>query len=208
VGATVQGLRAIDAIDQVVVVDSSSRDRTAREALAAGALVLVSPRGMGKGEALESALWRLPPADGYVFADADLGASAARMESVLDEVGPGRADMAVAVLPEPPSGGFGLVKAAAGRAILRICGFAAREPLSGQRAMTAECLRGCRPIAPGFGVEVGLTIDAVRMGFRVVEVPVDLAHRYTHRDLEGFVHRGRQGLDAARAAVPRALALR
>jgi len=46
------------------------------------------------------------------------------------------------------------------------------------------------------------------MGFRVVEIPAALEHRYTHRDLAGFVHRGRQGVDAARAAVPRALALR
>ena len=42
----------------------------------------------------------------------------------------------------------------------------------------------------------------------VPEIPAALEHRYTHRDVAGFVHRGRQGIDAARAAVPRALALR
>ena len=87
-------------------------------------------------------------------------------------------------------------------------GFVAAAPLSGQRALSAECLRACRPIAPGFGVEVGLTSDAVRLGLRVVEMPVELEHRWTRKDLSGFVHRGRQGLDAARAIVPRALAFR
>ena len=208
VGDTVRALHAIEALDEVVVVDGGSSDATAREAAAAGARVLGSPAPLGKGDALEAALWRLGPARHYVLADADLGASAVGMGWVLEEVLEGRADMAVAILPAPPSGGFGLVKSAAGRGIRRMSGFAPAAPLSGQRALSAECLRACRPLAPGFGVEVGLTADAVRMGFRVVEVPVQLEHRWTRKDLAGFVHRGRQGLDAARALVPRALALR
>ena len=54
-----------------------------------------------------------------------------------------------------------------------------------------------------------MTIDAARAGLRVGEVAVDgLAHRPTHRDLRGFAHRGRQGLDIARALAPRAMGLR
>jgi glycosyltransferase involved in cell wall biosynthesis len=195
-------------VDEIVVVDGGSADGTVREALAAGARVVASSRRAGKGEAMEGALWRLPPAAVYVFADADLGSSAAFLEPLIEEVRSGRVDMAVAALPEPPSGGFGLVKDAARRVIRGLTGFDPREPLSGQRAMTAECLRACRPISGGFGVEIGLTIDAVRMGFRVVEFPAAVEHRYTSRDLAGFAHRGRQGIDATRAAVPRALAMR
>jgi hypothetical protein len=71
--------------------------------------------------------------------------------------------------------------------------------------MTADCLAAVRPLAPGFGVEVAMTIDAVRAGFRVVEVPVTMRHAPTGRDLAGFVHRGQQALDLLRVALPRTL---
>jgi hypothetical protein len=51
------------------------------------------------------------------------------------------------------------------------------------------------PFAPRFGMEIGMTIDAVRAGFRVTEVELPLAHRATGRTLSGFLHRGRQLLD-------------
>jgi hypothetical protein len=77
------------------------------------------------------------------------------------------------------------------------------EPLSGQRAIRRNVLDSVRPLAPGFGVEVAMTIDAVRAGFRVLEVPVAMEHAVTGRDVAGFLHRGRQGLDLLRATLPR-----
>ena len=77
--------------------------------------------------------------------------------------------MAVAILPAPPSGGFGLVKSAAGRGIRRMSGFAPAAPLSGQRALSAECLRACRPLAPGFGdgtAELSVGLMASKIGAR------------------------------------------
>jgi hypothetical protein len=47
-----------------------------------------------------------------------------------------------------------------------------------------------------------MTIDAVEAGIPVVEVPLALAHRPTGRDAAGFLHRGRQLLDALLAAGP------
>lgn len=206
--ATVAGLRSLPQVDEVVVVDDGSTDGTAAAARAAGATVLRLPRRAGKGRAMEGALRRLPPADVWVLADGDLGESASRLGPVLAEVLAGRADLAVAVLPPAEAGGFGLVKRGAAAAIRLLSGFRAREPLSGQRAITAEALEACRPLASGFGVETAMTIDAVRRAFRVVEVEADLAHRATVRDLRGFAHRGRQGLDILLAAMPRALRLR
>jgi len=118
------------------------------------------------------------------------------------------ADLAVAILPPAQGGGFGLVKRSAGRAIRLLSGFQPVEPLSGQRALTHEALEACRPLSAGFGVETGMTIDAVRRGFRVVEVRADLDHRATGRGLGGFAHRGRQGVDVVLAVLPRALGLR
>jgi hypothetical protein len=83
-------------------------------------------------------------------------------------------------------------------------GFEASEPLSGQRALSAEAMDLVRPLADGFGVETAMTIDAVRAGLRVIEVPIDaLDHRPTFRDPAGFLHRARQGWDIARAVGPR-----
>lgn len=208
IGGTVAALRSLPALAEVVVVDDGSSDATASVALAAGASVLKVRRRAGKGRALEGALRRIAPADVWLLADGDLGASARGLSEVVSEVLEGRADLAIAALAPAQGGGFGLVKRGAARAIRLMCGFEAHEPLSGQRALTDEVLAACRPLARGFGVETGLTIDAVRRGFRVVELETDLSHRPTGRDLRGFAHRGRQGLDILFALVSRALGLR
>ena len=59
------------------------------------------------------------------------------------------------------------------------------------------------PFAHGFGMEIGMTIDAVRAGHRVVEVELDLVHRASGRTLAGFLHRGRQLLDFVRVYLSR-----
>ena len=50
-----------------------------------------------------------------------------------------------------------------------------------------------------------MTIDALRAGLTVEEVDLDLDHRGTGRDAAGFLHRGRQLLDALFAAGPLAM---
>jgi hypothetical protein len=202
IGATVTALEAL--ADEVVVVDDASSDGTAAAALVAGASVLRASRRRGKGRAVEEALRRLEPADVWLFADADLGSTAERLAPLVDAVRAGRADVAIAVFPELEGGGFGLVKATAAWAIGRLSGFAAEEPLSGQRALSAAALAAVRPLAPGFGLETAMTIDAVRAGLRVVELPIEgLSHRPTGRGARGFAHRARQGLDILAALVPR-----
>lgn len=206
VAATVRALRSIPTVEGVVVADDGSSDATAEEARAAGALVLRSSRRRGKGEALEGALGRIHAGpDVWLLADADLAGSARRLEAVLAPVLAGDADLAI-VVPPLQGGGFGLVKRAAGWAIRARCGFRAREPLSGQRAVRADALAACRPLAAGFGVEVAMTIRAIRAGMRVVEIDADVHHRPTGRDTRGFAHRGRQGWDIAcaiTATIPR-----
>jgi glucosyl-3-phosphoglycerate synthase len=207
IAATVAALRALGPVDDVVVADDASSDDTGSVALTAGAIVLHVRRHLGKGGAMEAALRRID-ADVWLFADADLGRTAAALAPVLDEVLAGRADLVVAVLPSQDGGGFGLVRRAAASAIRAACGFEALAPLSGQRAITNRALQACRPLADGFGVETAMTIDAVRAGFHVREVPADVLHRPTGRDIAGFAHRGRQGLDIAMAALLRLGGLR
>ncbi|MGH2672090.1 MAG: glycosyltransferase family 2 protein [Actinomycetota bacterium] len=207
---TVTALLALDPVAEVIVVDDGSRDETAPRSLAAGATVLRLDRARGKGRALEGALARLRDraADVWLLADGDLAETAKSLDAVLAPVLAGEADLAIATFPPPQAGGFGLVKRAARHAIRLGSGLEVREPLSGQRALSAEALEAVRPLARGFGVETAMTIDAVRAGLRVLEVPAELGHRPTFRDVRGFAHRGRQGWDIVRAAVPRMLGLR
>ena len=193
-------------VDEVVVVDDGSTDATGSEASAAGATVLRSRGRNGKGGALEGALRRLEPADVWLLADGDLGATAVGLVRLVEVVSSGGADLAIAVLPPARAGGFGLVKRTAAHLIRGQSGFRASEPLSGQRALTGHALEAVRPLASGFGVETAMTIDAVRAGLRVVEIPIEgLEHRPTYRNLSGFLHRGRQGWDIAKAVLPRIL---
>ena len=76
-------------------------------------------------------------------------------------------------------------------------------PLSGQRAMRLSTLRRLLPFADGWGMETGMTIDAVRAGDRVGEIEVPLEHRATGRTPAGFLHRASQLRDIRRAARAR-----
>jgi len=58
--------------------------------------------------------------------------------------------------------------------------------------MRYEVLQELLPFAPGFGVEVGMTVKALKLGCRIEEVPVDMKHKETGKDLRGFIHRGKQ----------------
>ena len=213
VGDTVAALGSIPGVRLVVVADDGSADDTRIAAAAAGATVVRIERNAGKGAAVEAALGWLDRSgvagvSVVLLADADLGASAGALDSVLAPVAGGAADLAVAVPPAPPTGGFGLVRAGAAALIRRASGLTVRAPLSGQRAVTRECLDACRPLASGFGVDAAMTTDAARLGFRILEVDVPFVHRFTGRDAAGFRHRAGQGLDIVRALAPRAVGWR
>jgi hypothetical protein len=193
IGATVAALRHAFPDADVIVADDGSRDGTAAAAADAGAVVLGLP-ARGKGQALSAAERAAPPGR-LLLADADLRGD---LSPLLDS----GADLAIAAFARRGGGGFGLAKRA-GRALVELrSGYRAREPLSGQRALSAAARRACFPLAPGFGCEVRMTIDAVRAGLSVEERELDLEHRATGRDLAGFTHRGRQLLEALIATGP------
>jgi len=208
IAQTVKHLYEMPGLESVVVVDDGSTDTTAGEALAAGAKVVSLPAPRGKGGAVEAAVRRFDRADVYLLVDADVGETAGEAAGLLDAVLAGEADLAIGRLPRPEVGGFGMVRRLSARLIRAASGFDAAEPLSGQRAVRGDVLRACRPFARGFGLETGMTIDAVRLGARVVEIDVDMRHRPTGRDLAGFVHRGRQGAAILWAGLIRLARLR
>lgn len=207
VGATVRGLLPL--VDRVVVVDDGSADdgATATAAREAGATVVALAVNRGKGGALTAGIEATPDASTYLLVDADTAGTAAATAPLLHRLG-GDADLCIGVLPPAEGrGGFGTVRNVAAWGIRRACGFEATAPLSGQRAVRAPLLRSLE-LADRFGVEVAMTIDAVRAGAGVVEVPVAVDHAHTGRGVAGFSHRAAQGFDLLRALWPRLLAPR
>jgi glycosyltransferase involved in cell wall biosynthesis len=203
--ATVRAARTIPGVIRVLVVDDASSDDTAGRATAAGADVLRLERNVGKGAALQAGLERVRRGkDVVLLLDADLGETAAQGGLLLEPVLEGLADMTIARFPKPADkAGFGLVMRLARWGIRRYGrpDFQASAPLSGQRALTPIALDAVAPFESGYGVEVALTARALRAGLRVLEVDTTMAHAATGRDLAGFVHRGRQFADVARALM-------
>jgi glucosyl-3-phosphoglycerate synthase len=202
VGATVAALREAFPDAAVWVADDASRDGTAEVALAAGARVVSRGRPHGKGgnvtACVEAALGGEREPGFVLLCDGDLGASAARLRPLVEAVAAAECDLAVAVFGRRFGGGFGLALGFARWAIRRRCGLRVEAPISGQRALRVEALRAVLPLSPGYGMEVGMTIDAVRAGYRLREYELDLSHRATGRTLAGFAHRAKQLLDFVR----------
>ena len=202
VAETIAALRGAFPAAAIWVADDASGDGTAELALAAGAQVVSRGQPHGKGAnmtaAAEAALSVEPAPDLFLLCDGDLGASAARLAPLVEAVARGECDLAVAAFARRVGGGFGLALGFARGAIRRLCGAETEAPISGQRALRVETLRATLPFAAGFGMEIGITVDAVRAGYRLGEYELDLEHRASGRSLSGFLHRGAYQRDFAR----------
>ena len=76
--------------------------------------------------------------------------------------------------------------------------------MSGQRALSGAALELLLPFSGGYGMELGMTIDAARAGLCVRELELDLHHRARGRAPADFAHRAAQLADMARAYRARA----
>ena len=200
IAATVTAARTIPGVAAVVVADDGSTDNTSAVATESGAYVVRLPRNRGKAAAMVAGAGAAT-AQGYadaplLFLDADLEHTAATAAPLVAPVLDGRADMTIAILPPgTPGGGHGFVVRLASRGIVRATGWTPTQPLSGQRCIRRELFDAVQPLAWGFGVETGLTIDALRRGATVLECPVPIAHRVTGTSWRDQIHRARQYRD-------------
>jgi len=223
ISATVAAARTVAGADVVVVVDDGSRDDTAALAAAAGARVVRHPRNRGKAAAMETgaeAVRLIESGSGdlaaaapggqrhLLFLDADLADSAADAGPLADPVRAGAADMTIAIFTaRVRKGGFGIVVATSGAGIERVLGWRPVQPLNGMRCLTRAAFEAALPLAPGWGVETGMTIDLARQGMRITEVEVPLSHRATGTDWRSQLHRLHQLADVTRALAVRQPAL-
>ncbi|NEB78867.1 glucosyl-3-phosphoglycerate synthase [Streptomyces sp. SID14478] len=214
---------AVPLVDELVVVDSGSTDRTSEVAAAAGARVVhrdtILPRiaaRPGKGEVL----WRsllVTSGDIVCFVDADLKEFSADFVSGI--VGPLLTDPGVALVKamydrplgtefdSPASGRTagqgGRVTELMARPILnlhwpRLAGFV--QPLGGEYAARRSLLEQL-PFPVGYGVELGLLVDALHTVGLDALAQVDVGVR-RHRHQDG------QALGRMAAAIYRTAQLR
>ena len=187
-------------VDELVVVDSGSTDRTVAVATAAGARVVRRsdvlshlPPVPGKGEVL----WRSLAAttgDILVFIDSDLRDFTTSFVTGL--LGPLLTDRSVqlvkATYDRPLTQGRTVVPAGGGRVtelVARpminlhwpeLAGFV--QPLSGECAARRPLLEQL-PFPTGYGVEIGMLVDALRLVGLPALAQVDLSRR-KHRNQE------------------------
>jgi glucosyl-3-phosphoglycerate synthase len=213
VHAIVTGLTAeaggIPLVDEVVVVDDGSTDRTAELARQAGARVIASEAVHGgKGQAMRSAL-KETEGDLVAFVDADV--TNFEPHFVIGLLGPLLGDDSVSLvkgfyrrpLQGAPDGGGRVTELMAKPVIDVLFPFLAsiEQPLAGETAAPRSVLEKCG-LADGYAVELALLIDVAGL-FGVESIAqVDLGVR---------VHRNRplaelrpQATDILRAALARA----
>jgi hypothetical protein len=211
IAATVRAARAIPHVDLVLVVDDGSEDATQHVAREAGAVVVRHSHNRGKAAAMETGAAVVAmrdvedgPARLLLFIDGDLAESAVNTAPLVPPVLDGETDATIALLPpQPGAGGRGIVVGLARRSIQSMTGWTPTQPLSGMRCMTREAFEAATPLAHGWGVETGMTIDLLTKGFRIREVPCDLRHRPSGTDFRGQLHRAAQYRDVLLAVNAR-----
>lgn len=194
---TLESIKDIDTINEVIVVDDGSSDKTTEKASQVKSdkiRVFKLEQNKGKGYALNYGLEKaMEKADIIGFLDGDLGSSSSEVKKLITPILNNEADVIIAKFPPAKKkGGLGFVKGLAKQSVLDMTGEELDATLSGQRVFKREVLEQFDEIPFGYGVEVGMTIDILKKGYKIKEVLVNMTHSETGRDLKGFIHRGKQ----------------
>jgi len=180
VGAVVRQFRAALPGAEIFVFDNNSTDRTAEEARAAGARVILERR-RGKGYVIQS-MFRKIRAELYVIVDGDGTYPAEAVRELIEPVRRGDADMVIGSrLGRKTASGFRWLNRLGNRLFLVllqfIFGVRLTDLLSGYRCFSRRLVRGLPLFGGGFETEAEMTIKALQRGFTIIEVPVALGRR-------------------------------
>jgi hypothetical protein len=187
IGAVVREVPPV--VDEVIVVDNGSRDRTAAAAREAGATVVSEPR-RGYGHACLAGIAAAAGADVIVFLDGDRSDYPAQLVDVVRPILDGEADLVIGSRSRGrrEAGAHPWHAVAGTRACVwlmnRLTGSRATD-LGPFRAITADALRRLDMRDRTYGWTVEMQVKAARRGLRVVEVPVDYRPRLGRSKVSG-----------------------
>ncbi|OWZ84005.1 glycosyltransferase family 2 protein [Natranaerobius trueperi] len=190
---TIRALNHISKVGEIIVVDDGSLDNTVNKARAMDVKCIKLTNNRGKGRALSIGVDKAN-FDIVAFVDADLGETAQQISYLINPVTRGETDITIAKFPKSNNGGFGLVKCLAKWGIQHVTGKKVNTALSGQRVLSKDTAKKIieKECDSKFGIEVGSTIEAIKLQKEIKEVEVQMDHRVTGKDFFGFLHRGKQ----------------
>ena len=193
---TIEGLKKIDLIDEIVIVNDGSTDNTAKVIETLGVSVITMVKNQGKGYAMKKAIEE-KDYDYIAFVDGDLGFTSTEVEKLIMPVVLDEVDFTIAKFPKKSDvsetkGGFGFVKGLAKKGVYFYTKKYIDTSLSGQRVYKKKVIESIEYIPTDYGIEVAMTIQALNGGYTFKEIPVKMTHRYSERSLRGFKHRGKQ----------------
>ena len=183
-------------IDEVIVVDGGSRDRTLAVASAAGATVISqNERGYGRACAAGAAAAVESRAEILVFLDGDGGDRPEEIPNLVQPILDGKFDLVIGSRTRGvrEAGSMGLHQALAGRLVGGAIGLVygvSYTDLCAFRAIWAETLErlGMREMTYGWNLE--MQMRAARAGLRILEVPVPHGRRLAGRSKVAGTFRG------------------
>lgn len=181
IGPLVSEIRATG-VDEVIVVDNGSSDRTAVVAAIAGARVIAEPRrGYGRACAAGVAAVR-PDCDVVAFLDGDGSDVPAELVRVVEAVAGGDADFAMGsrLGGTREAGSLTPQQIVAGRAaglLMRLVYGVSFTDMSPLRAMRPARLRALGMAETTYGWNLEMQMRVAAGEFRIVELPVDHRRR-------------------------------
>ena len=166
--------------EEILVIDGHSRDQTVERARAAGARVIVQS-GKGKGQALKEA-FDLIESKYIVMIDGDGTYLPSEVHLLLDPILARRADHVMGNrFGNLQKGALTRLNTAGNRLInfffRLIYGVPLNDILTGYRAFTLQGVSRLDLTMTGFEIETEMTVDSVKKGLAIVEVPITYRSR-------------------------------
>jgi glycosyltransferase (TIGR04182 family) len=166
--------------EEILVIDGHSRDRTVERARSAGARVAVQS-GRGKGQALKEA-FDLIKSEQIVMIDGDGTYLPSEVHLLLDPVLAGKADHVMGNrFGNLQEGALTRLNSAGNRLINFFFRLIYKVPLNdiltGYRAFNHDSVRRLDLTMEGFEIETEMTVDSVKKGLSIAEVPITYRSR-------------------------------